>query len=443
MTPSTMTDTRFPATTPEPLHVRVAAAQRAANPLLEAARPLLQALADTPNTLDANAASARRRWLEQEVRTFDKVCTMLRLRADHVRHARYCLCAALDEAALQTRWGKGLVAGDDWGSNGVAAALGLDRQGADRVYRIVDDLMRDPLDHLDLLDVIQNILDLGFKGRYRFEADGAHTLARLRARVHDLVLHGEWGNVWPTDASDAAWSLAASHTLTAERGFRSTRPALAVTRWPPLRIDPWVRPTAEIQAHQRSLARKGRWLGIAFCCTAILAASSYLYASHERDARLAAQARAARNVSLVDVLAVDLSQRLRSELAAGTLSLELDRAHATLTLRFADMFSPGEVEVVAWIKPLIAAIGHELAGTSAHARVIGYTDSSPVAAAAVRTNLALSVERARQVMQILVAAGVPAERIEISGKGDADPVAGNQTSEGRTKNRRVEILISE
>jgi type VI secretion system protein ImpK len=43
---------------------------------------------------------------------------------------------------------------------------------------------------------------------------------------------------------------------------------------------------------------------------------------------------------------------------------------------------------------------------------------------------------------MLVAAGVSADRIEMVAKGDAEPVASNETSEGRSRNRRVEIRVS-
>ncbi|WP_236592387.1 OmpA family protein [Paraburkholderia metrosideri] len=95
------------------------------------------------------------------------------------------------------------------------------------------------------------------------------------------------------------------------------------------------------------------------------------------------------------------------------------------------------------MKPLIAAVGQQIAGMTGKAQVTGYTDSLPVGRSTLASNAALSEERAKQVMQILVAAGVPAGRVSIVGKGDANPVAGNETPEGRTKNRRVEINVSQ
>lgn len=56
-------------------------------------------------------------------------------------------------------------------------------------------------------------------------------------------------------------------------------------------------------------------------------------------------------------------------------------------------------------------------------------------------NLKLSMRRANSVKAFLVSKGVPADRIFTEGKGESKPVASNRTSEGRAKNRRVEVEV--
>lgn len=74
---------------------------------------------------------------------------------------------------------------------------------------------------------------------------------------------------------------------------------------------------------------------------------------------------------------------------------------------------------------------------SSRVEIIGHTDSS----ASDAHNLDLSQRRAQSVGGILSAAGVPASRLVMIGRGESQPIASNDTAEGRAQNRRVEILI--
>lgn len=70
-------------------------------------------------------------------------------------------------------------------------------------------------------------------------------------------------------------------------------------------------------------------------------------------------------------------------------------------------------------------------------QVVGHTDSTGSQA----YNMDLSQRRARSVAGILSAAGVAQNRLATAGRGSAQPVASNDTAQGRAQNRRVEILI--
>ena len=56
-------------------------------------------------------------------------------------------------------------------------------------------------------------------------------------------------------------------------------------------------------------------------------------------------------------------------------------------------------------------------------------------------NLILSSKRAKSICDRMKECGVQGQRMTCEGKGDADPIAGNDTPEGRGQNRRVEILL--
>lgn len=83
----------------------------------------------------------------------------------------------------------------------------------------------------------------------------------------------------------------------------------------------------------------------------------------------------------------------------------------------------------------VAAVLNDHPG--ARVTIEGYTDDRGGTA----LNQRLSTERARAVRQALVERGVDASRIEATGRGSAQPVASNDTVEGRAQNRRVELTF--
>ena len=72
-------------------------------------------------------------------------------------------------------------------------------------------------------------------------------------------------------------------------------------------------------------------------------------------------------------------------------------------------------------------------------RIVGHTDSTGSDA----INNPLSMDRAASTRNYLTARGVDGRRIAIDGLGERHPIATNDTAEGRTRNRRVEIFVGE
>lgn len=71
------------------------------------------------------------------------------------------------------------------------------------------------------------------------------------------------------------------------------------------------------------------------------------------------------------------------------------------------------------------------------ARIVGHTDSTGDA----QHNAALSQRRAQSVADYLADRGVVKSRLTAEGRGETQPVASNDTEQGRTQNRRVEIYL--
>ena len=69
--------------------------------------------------------------------------------------------------------------------------------------------------------------------------------------------------------------------------------------------------------------------------------------------------------------------------------------------------------------------------------IAGHTDSD----GAAQNNLVLSKKRAEAVKAFMVSKGVAAERLSVLYFGETMPIADNATTEGKQKNRRVEMTI--
>lgn len=82
-------------------------------------------------------------------------------------------------------------------------------------------------------------------------------------------------------------------------------------------------------------------------------------------------------------------------------------------------------------------LAERIQASGATVTVVGHTDSSGTP----EFNLKLGMERAQHVRDLLIARGVPPNRVRARSEGGVSPVAGNDTEAGRIRNRRVEILF--
>jgi chemotaxis protein MotB len=106
------------------------------------------------------------------------------------------------------------------------------------------------------------------------------------------------------------------------------------------------------------------------------------------------------------------------------------------------LFKPGSWDMSERGKDLIAKMSQKLAPTQRDKLMVsGYTDSSPIGPRlkqqGVTSNQQLSQKRADAVMQFLISRGVKPGMVAAQGFGEADPVATNNTPQGRAQNRRV------
>ena len=103
-------------------------------------------------------------------------------------------------------------------------------------------------------------------------------------------------------------------------------------------------------------------------------------------------------------------------------------------------FDTGRYDIKGNFAPVLDRFAEGLrTSPNAEVRIVGHTDS--VGSDAV--NNPLSLNRANSTRDYLMRRGVSGSRIFTEGRGSYQPIASNSTSEGRARNRRVEIFVGE
>ena len=253
--------------------------------------------------------------------------------------------------------------------------------------------------------MIFRVLSFGFMGRYRFEADGPRKHETVRQRLYNEIM-SQHGPV-------------------------------------PVALSPhW---QSDVKGKRASFHDFPVWITVVVLSLILLGLFGYFkYELLNRSTSVQKQIADIGHMTPPPAPpTLHLKELLQNEIAAGTVSVDEDAHHSSVTFRGDAMFPPGGASVKQTMAPLIAKIAGEIARVPGKVTVLGYSDNVPIRSRQFASNDALSEERATQVMQMLQAAGVPASRLEAVGKGDADPVGDNKTVQGRAQNRRVEITVAE
>jgi chemotaxis protein MotB len=138
----------------------------------------------------------------------------------------------------------------------------------------------------------------------------------------------------------------------------------------------------------------------------------------------------------------DLFAKLRAMVEAGTIEVVFRKGRMTVKLREAILFDSGKAklrpegkEAVAQLVPALKSVGER------EFLVAGHTDNVPINTARFKSNWELSTARALTMVEEMIAAGYPPTRVGAAGFAEWDPVSANDSKEGRSQNRRIEIVL--
>jgi chemotaxis protein MotB len=106
------------------------------------------------------------------------------------------------------------------------------------------------------------------------------------------------------------------------------------------------------------------------------------------------------------------------------------------------LFDSGEAKIKPKAMPVLEKIAGLLQVDADHPiNVEGHTDNVPIKSAQFPTNWELSTARASSVVRLLIAGNAPAHRLGAVGYAQLHPIASNGSAAGRSRNRRVEIVL--
>jgi chemotaxis protein MotB len=143
-------------------------------------------------------------------------------------------------------------------------------------------------------------------------------------------------------------------------------------------------------------------------------------------------------------------QRLQAQLA-GTLSaqvaqhivaLRLGRDGLVISLRESGFYDSGSALPHPQSKAALGQVAATIGSTPYDIRIEGHTDNVPIHTAQFASNWELSTARATELAKIfIVDYRFAPGRLSAAGFAEYHPVAGNDTTEGRSQNRRVDIIV--
>ncbi|SFU10878.1 type VI secretion system protein TssL, long form [Mesorhizobium sp. YR577] len=396
--------------------------------IVASAAPLLNLAHALRHTDEQPDIEQLRRTTTEAIGRYERDLASARISPERARAAHYVVCATVDDVVLSKSWG--VRAG--WARSGLVSTFHMDVTGGDRVFDLLDHFHQSPGTNKDLLLLVYLCLSLAFEGRTRVSPRGTLELGRIRDSLYKTLL-GQYG-VFERELSPHWRGVSARH--------KPLRTAVAL----------WTLLSALVLLFA---------LGYLFFTLSLNRASdgtfSRLANLPPRDApsvylQPPATPPAAPAQPQVEAKAEtppEPKKPSRLENLLAFLQPEVERKLVTLSdadgrllvrINNSGLFSVGSAEVSSEFRGLLERIGGALAAEKFRAVVVGYTDNVPIRTIQFPSNWHLSEARASAVGKILSAYTGP-EAILTEGRADSNPLAGNDTPEGREINRRTEILV--
>lgn len=388
------------------------------SPLLAAAAPLLATAIRIGERGSHPEPEQLRLSMIDAVREFEARALATGLDTRSLRAARYALCATIDDLVLSTPWGSH----SSWTGQSLTSTFHNEVFGGERFFEILEQMQHDLGRHAEVVELMYLCTSLGFEGRYRVMSRGIAALTELRDGVYRTIrqrtgdferdLSPHWRGVpaahKPLSQSIPLWAIALGTVAAACLIYLGFNFSLAGAS------------------------------DVAFAQLAGLPPKGTIEVPRTAAKPVPPPPPAPIPIALASH---SVHKFLEPEIKEGLVQVFEDAQAATVRLLNRNMFPSGEATLNPSYLPLIARIGQALEGEPGEVIVNGFTDNQPIRTVRFPSNFQLSQARADSVAKLLASHLSKPGRVHAEGKGDSDPIAPNNTPEGRQQNRRTDVVL--
>ncbi|MEL6519829.1 MAG: type IVB secretion system protein IcmH/DotU [Pseudomonadota bacterium] len=396
------------------LNAKVSGHSSEANPLTAAAASLLILFGRLRSQVVDMHAVPLMQHVTEEIERFEERVMAEGVDEHDAMVAKYCLCGTADDIVQN-------LPGTDrsvWLQYSMVARFFNKRTSGVGFFQEVEKALQNPIHKYHLLELMLTCLQLGFEGQYRAMKGGDVQLQNVKRAIYEALRRVKARG---DDDISIHWK---GVEMAARRVFRGI-PVWAVACF-----------AAAVMA------------GSYFAMRLALVDEGNALATRMAGLHPTQQILLERNTQVIEYIPppelkeTGQLERVTEGLAGEAVEVSSKGDFIVLDVNNAVLFDSGSSDVKAAFEPLAAKLADVLNAEKGPVRVVGHTDNVPLSGRGrFKNNFELSVARAQSVANILAPLFVKSSRIEVIGKGEDEPVAGNATPEGRARNRRVEILL--
>lgn len=140
-------------------------------------------------------------------------------------------------------------------------------------------------------------------------------------------------------------------------------------------------------------------------------------------------------------MARDILKALSPLVSQGKVRVTQTNRGVNVEINASVLFATGDAKLTSESGQVLKAVAHVLKDDDHDIQVEGHTDNIPISTPMFPSNWELSAVRASSVVRLFFDNGIAESRLVAVGHGANQPVASNDTPEGRVRNRRVEVMI--